>query len=237
MPPEVYGTPSNGLMPAAASPTGDAGVARRSGLVTVLRHPLVVGALLALLSGLFASLLIPSITRSWQDRPKELALKQALVERIGTSTAAALLTLAPDAPQKTQIALYEKTILTWSIEASAIGSQLTTYFANSSLPRQWDSYAHALAEYLTLELTLVAEQQNPGLLRDVVDRLQELPLRDPKAEHQRRKALSTLANRSVIGEDDLSPLVDTFLVERDQFEARIVSSDAAGFSHGFWIFK
>jgi hypothetical protein len=51
-------------------------------MAKALRHPIVVGAVLALLSGLLASLLIPALTRVWQDRPKELALKRELVERI-----------------------------------------------------------------------------------------------------------------------------------------------------------
>jgi hypothetical protein len=55
--------------------TSDTGP-RRPSFTPVLRHPLVVGALLALLSGVFASLLIPALTRSWQDRPKELALNK-----------------------------------------------------------------------------------------------------------------------------------------------------------------
>src|SRR5215210_1177696 len=48
--------------------------------VGLLRHPLVVGAAL----GVLASVLIPSLTRVWQERPRELALKRELVERIST---------------------------------------------------------------------------------------------------------------------------------------------------------
>jgi hypothetical protein len=70
-----------------------------------------------------------------------------------------------------------------------------------------------------------------------VGRLQALPLTDPKAERDRRHVLSSLENQGQLDEDALTSLVDTLLAERDQFEARIVSSQAAGFSHGFWIFK
>jgi hypothetical protein len=53
-----------------------------SALSTALRHPVVVGALLAVFTGIFASVLVPSLTRVWQDRPRELALKRDLVTRI-----------------------------------------------------------------------------------------------------------------------------------------------------------
>lgn len=53
----------------------------------ILRHPLVVGGLVAVISGVVASLLIPAVTRSCQDRPRELALKRDLVERVSKASA------------------------------------------------------------------------------------------------------------------------------------------------------
>jgi hypothetical protein len=84
---------------------------------------------------------------------------------------------------------------------------------------------------------LFVSKQDPVLLRDLVGRLRELPLSDAKADRERRTTLTSLENRDRIDGDALVSLVDIFLAERDQFEAQIVSSDAAGFSHGFWIFK
>jgi hypothetical protein len=80
--------------------------------------------------------------------------------------------------------------------------------------------------------------QYPVLLRYRDGHRRELTLSDPGADRDRRALVSSLEKRGRIDEDDLGLLVvDIFLALRDQFEARIVSSDAAGFSHGFWSFE
>ena len=55
-----------------------------------LSHPVVVGTALALISGLIASVLFPAMTRSWQDRPRELALKRELVTDISEASTNAI---------------------------------------------------------------------------------------------------------------------------------------------------
>jgi hypothetical protein len=60
--------------------------APRSSRFGFFRHPLVVGAGIAAISAVFASLLIPSFTRVSADRPKELELKRGIVGTIATSS-------------------------------------------------------------------------------------------------------------------------------------------------------
>jgi hypothetical protein len=55
-------------------------------LSSAVRHPIIVGVVLTVVSALVASLIIPSITRAWQDRPRELALKQSLIDEIASAT-------------------------------------------------------------------------------------------------------------------------------------------------------
>jgi hypothetical protein len=50
------------------------------------KHPLV----LVVLGGVFSALLIPQITREWQDRQREQELKQSLLEQISTSATTAV---------------------------------------------------------------------------------------------------------------------------------------------------
>src|SRR5262245_49708518 len=52
--------------------------------VALLRHPLVVGSVIAAVSAVFASLLIPNITQVGQDRPKELELKRGIQDKVAT---------------------------------------------------------------------------------------------------------------------------------------------------------
>jgi hypothetical protein len=52
----------------------------------VLKHPLV----LLVLGGLFTALLVPQITREWQDRQSEKEIKRSLLEEISTSATTAI---------------------------------------------------------------------------------------------------------------------------------------------------
>ena len=65
---------------------GSKGVSKGSRLAA-LRHPLVVGALLTVITALIASVVVPALTRSWQDRPRELSLKRELVARVARAAA------------------------------------------------------------------------------------------------------------------------------------------------------
>src|SRR6478609_6041343 len=58
---------------------------RAQDMAGVFRHPVVAGITLAVVSGILASLVIPSLTRVWQDRPRELELKRSLVEEVSQS--------------------------------------------------------------------------------------------------------------------------------------------------------
>ena len=59
---------------------------RRARIGSFVKHPLV----LVILGGVFSALLIPQITREWQDRQREQEIKQSLLEEISTSATTAV---------------------------------------------------------------------------------------------------------------------------------------------------
>ncbi len=58
----------------------------RTTLASFLKHPLV----LLILGGVFSALLIPQVTREWQDRQREQEIKRDLLEQIATSATTAI---------------------------------------------------------------------------------------------------------------------------------------------------
>lgn len=199
-----------------------------------------MGAGVALLSALFASALIPAFTRSWQDRPKELALKRALVEQIATSSTAAILagrdyfavtsTQVGGVPLRKRVAVFIKANSTWQVVSSAIGSQLATYFGRTSLSRKWAAYQNAVTWYMAIE-TRATRHDLDGLFLRLAASLKNLPL----SSDQSVDALRTdFLHHGPYNDFDIAHVLQA---ERDEFETRIVNSNASGYSHGFWIFR
>jgi hypothetical protein len=206
---------------------------RRAELAKTLRHPLVVGGALTLLSGLIASLLIPGLTRVWQDRPKELALKRSLVKEISKVT-----TTAIDDAKFTDIrttkaltddqtnARFSRMARRWDIESSLVTTELTTYFHRTAVLRHWRAYSALVRRYIRATASRrwigndgVAASQDPDLV--------------------------ALLKRYDPTHRDFYPFVDRIpeaipkglFAERDELAAEIVETPATGFSHGWWIFK
>ena len=120
----------------------------------VLRHPLVI----ALISGALAALLFPWFTRQWQDRQRELALKQDLVERIATSSTTAVrhgvsllngqLRSAGGQPGESRAQIYAVLRNSWLIERATARSAIVTYFPH--LQSCWHRYELVSADFLGL---------------------------------------------------------------------------------------
>ena len=70
--------------PHVADPAGKP--SRGAQVGSFLKHPLV----LVVLGGVFTALLIPQITREWQDRQREQEIKQSLLEEISTDATTAV---------------------------------------------------------------------------------------------------------------------------------------------------
>jgi hypothetical protein len=202
---------------------------------------LVVGAGLALFSGLLASLLIPALTRVWQDHPKELALKRDLVARISQSSTEAIIRARyfpaehPTASEARRSNTYTHTASRWQVGSAAIGSELATYFPHTSLPLRWQRYTEAVREYLNSQILYGAASANFNLstLRDYFRRLRLDRSYYPEDEST-RKAFVAGDDFADFGSYEILGLLEA---ERDLIESAVIDSRASGFSHGFWIFR
>jgi hypothetical protein len=211
---------------------------------SVLRHPLVVGAALALFSGLLASLLIPAFTRTWQDRPKELALKRDLVQRISESATDTIVRaryFGDDVEQgrmsgDRRMSWYLPVVRKWRIDSAIIGSELITYFPDTELHRRWQDYFAAVGAFVHGEAHPYPGRIRPGasaLDRSALrDHFQDVRFDTATSEQRRQRFLEEPLDPRIASDDAFFLLSD----ERDQIERMIVSSKASGFSHGFWIF-
>jgi hypothetical protein len=206
--------------------------ARASRFAEALRHPIVVGALLALFSGVFASLLLPSMTRVWQDRPRELALKRDLVTRISreATEAADGAVRGQQINRKRRAAFYDRLVSSWRLESSVIASELATYFPDTAAMRKWRGYMGAMN--VLLQGVAYEGQQAAGdsILQD---HFRTVRFDDEITERIRRDFLRGDHH----AEGPLTQANVLMVEERDQITADVVNSDAVGFSHGFWIFR
>ena len=213
---------------------------RPSQLLAALHHPLVVGAALALLSGVLASLLIPALTRVWQDRQKELALKRGLVQRIAKATTSSVYAgRYAYTPGKVNPIVDSRVLrrigIPWLEASSVLTAELTTYFHGSGALKAWNDYVDTVTRYLQAS---AFHQRSVGLaeMRTYFDGVRFDP--GSQTETMRR---GFVTRTSPTHEYARSQFVNTvpilLLAERDQLSRRIVDTPASGFSHGWWIFR
>jgi hypothetical protein len=205
-------------------------------LGAVLRHPLVVGAALAVLSGAFASLLIPALTRVWQDRPKELALKSALVERISRSATTVI--IGSERLSGRRGTASDRLIDRWALESSMIEADLTTYFGDARIVRAWRRYEHAVEAYAHYEPGATEGEAIEETIGVVSAYLRNVRFTDHAIDESlRRDFLTTPSDPRKLDYALAFELPDLLLAGRDEFARLVAETPASGFSHGFWIFK
>jgi hypothetical protein len=230
---------------------------RTESRLSVLRHPLIVGAVLAVLSGLFASLVIPAVTRVWHDRPNELALKEAVVERISqraTTTIATGRSFASIPVESVgfndRVASLDNAERTWQVDSAGVVSQLNTYFRHSAAATQWPAFAGAVSQFLeysaettsgrpvqqsrqtTFERVQQLEQvdkTNGDQLNQIAKLFRSTSFRDPAAEKLRQGFVSS----PTIFPHAVAELLDDWKLE---LSSLVLDSKASGFSHGYWFF-
>jgi hypothetical protein len=127
----------------------------------VLGHPLVV----ACVAGALTALLIPYLTRVWQDRQREDEIKQSLLQDISTSATTAVrqaisLTqgnarAAGGVAQEDVPDTYAVLRNAWLIRRASARSRIIVYFPD--LYSCWYSYERAVADYLSLSASGTAK--------------------------------------------------------------------------------
>lgn len=229
--------PRGSSQPGSAAKERDAG--DEESRLAVFRHPLVVGSALAILSGLLASLVIPGMTRVWQDRPNELALKEAIVERISQ---AATETIAQGASlsssdsttirRSARFAAVEDINRRWMVESAGVASQLNTYFRDSSAAKEWKNFSEAVSQFV-----FYGTVSNASNLTQTDDRLRALSRGFAQttfgnAQNEKLRAAFADAPNGF----GVPTITDLLRAWQDNLVTQILDSKAYGFSHGFWIF-
>jgi hypothetical protein len=230
---------------------------RTESWLSVLRHPLVVGAVLAVLSGLFASLVIPAVTRVWHHRPNELALKQAIVERISqraTLTIAKGTSFASIPLEKVgfneRIASLDDAEQTWQVDSAGVASQLNTYFRHSAASTQWHDFTDAVSQFLEYSAETISgrpvqqsrqatfervqhqdqvDKANGDQLNQIAKFFRGTSFSDPAAERLRKGFVSS----PTAFPHAVAQLLDDWKLE---LSSLVLDSNASGFSHGYWFF-
>jgi hypothetical protein len=213
-----------------------------------LAHPLVVAALSALL----ASVLIPLFTRQWQDRQKELDLKRSLVESIAGSSTTAVRSAISLALGHVRAAggdqgerageVYPRLSNTWLIQRAITRSTIGTYFPGQE--DCWYRYSDMLTSYLSLAAGgkrghsgAVSEIRSfIGETRDTCQRVGDLPnvVQARYATLLSRIKWPDLVSTSKPGFDgSYSALGELLLIGKDGIVKSIVAADARGYYHGF----
>jgi hypothetical protein len=121
-----------------------------------LKHPLVI----AVLAGIFTAVLIPHVTRGWQDRQREAEIKQSLLDDISSSSTTAVRQAISLAQQNIRAAGGERgesagdtyAVLrnSWLTKRASARSRIIVYFPD--LYGCWYSYERAVADYLSLSV-------------------------------------------------------------------------------------
>ena len=208
-----------------------------------LRHPLLVGAAVAVISAFFASLLIPSITQVTQDRPKELELKRGIVERIAGATGTALgkgraiasgdLVAAGGQPGQQPQTVYRQVMTDWGIDASTVDGEITTYFGHGDTWQGWATLSESTKRFLELTSvhSLDVRKRNEEYLCSELGAYVSSPRRQEDlrgycrvhALSDKKKFLNVAFGLSLVLED-----------ARDAVTLDIVETPAAGFRHSPW---
>jgi hypothetical protein len=134
----------------AAAQAPQARAARGRTLREWLGNPLIV----AVATTILASLVIPQLTRQWQDHQKALEIQTALVSSMSESVSDALVSGRMIAsgvfPAGGSQKAYNAAVRSWSIESSVTGAKLEAYFPGTGVGDDWRSYGNAVTNYLLL---------------------------------------------------------------------------------------
>ena len=118
-------------------------------MVELLKHPLIVLLVGALISGL----LIPAFTRRWQSHQKALEIKTELVSDLSKSILGMVMATQfahLRAESQTQ-ADFDKAYRDWEIESAVIGTKLQAYFPDTTIPTEWTEFSALVTEFYALE--------------------------------------------------------------------------------------
>ena len=120
-----------------------------------LRSWLASPLLVAVVAALLGSLLIPSITRKWQNHQKALEIQTGLVSDMSQSVSSAVANsrfiaaglVARPSSQQAWNDLYRD----WTTSGASIGARIRAYFG-PTVANDWQAYTYALTDYVGLSV-------------------------------------------------------------------------------------
>jgi hypothetical protein len=144
-------------------------------VVEVIGHPLTLLVVGAALTGL----LLPWVTRTWQDQRKALEIKAALVERVSSAVqgiATAVQFALVGAASQTQ-EQFDAAYRAWQLEKSVLTALLGAYFRDPAVPSAW-TRCRALATAYYVQAGIGPEPRRVQYLGSVAAGLTQQPPED-----------------------------------------------------------
>lgn len=113
------------------------------------QHPLTVVFLTALVSGL----VIPWITRRWNNHQKALEIKTELVSDLSKSIMEMIMAVQYariNAPSQTQED-FDRAYRDWEVQSAVIGTRLEAYFSHNHIPADWTRFSNNITDFYAIE--------------------------------------------------------------------------------------
>jgi hypothetical protein len=181
--------------------------------------------LVTVVAALLGSLLLPQITRKWQDHQQALDIRTGLVTQMSESSSTTLATtrflaakLVPDAKVQP---IYNGAYREWAADSASIGARLQVY-TRPPIGDRWRQFGFVLTAALSLAIDTPAT--HAGRLEEIQRRLPQ-GLRLTQAEHD---ALLK-ANTEDAFQDAFAHLAQNIVVWRDELVREVIHSPVSGF--------
>ena len=215
-----------------AAPASD--LPKRSSWQSELRSWLSNPLLVAIVAALLGSLLIPSVTRKWQNHQKALEIQTGLVSEMGQSVssavassrfiAAGLIARSSSDPRVEQRAwngLYQ----TWTTSGASIGARLRAYFGGK-VASDWQSFSYVLTDYVALSAKPTAGSDRQSQVEEIYAYRKHLP----GVRFSRAQWIQLAQTRSGAPfQNAYAQLGRGLLARQDELVQQVLSSHVSGF--------
>jgi hypothetical protein len=114
-----------------------------------LKHPLIILLVGALISGL----LIPAITRGWQNHQKALEIKTQLVSELSKAIMEMIMAIqfVHLGSKSQKQSDFDMAYREWEIQSAVIGTKLQAYFPETTIPEEWTRFSDLVTRFYALE--------------------------------------------------------------------------------------